>query len=189
MQTEVRHHAEYVALRETIRQRGTARMFLVPFVFTAWAGVAIATSAVITVALSTLVPLIVLAAGFEAAFALYTNVERIGRYLQVFHEREPAEGWEHVSFEFGRRFPGGGTDPLFARLFMTAVSVNFLPVTLGGTTVEIVVLAALHFVFITRMRLAQNAARAQRDLDLERFQTLATGVAASDTARGASTVL
>jgi hypothetical protein len=40
------------------------------------------------VALSTLVPLLVLVAGFEAAFALYTNVERIGRYLQVFHERD-----------------------------------------------------------------------------------------------------
>ena len=63
-------------------------MLLIPFVFTAWAAVAIATAAVITVALSTLVPLLVLVAGFEAAFALYTNVERIGRYLQVFHESE-----------------------------------------------------------------------------------------------------
>ena len=80
MQTEVRRHAEYAALRATIRERGTARMLLIPFVFTAWAGVAIATSAVIAVALSTLVPLLVLAAGFEATFALYTNVERIGRY-------------------------------------------------------------------------------------------------------------
>ena len=88
MQTEVRHHAEYVALRATIRERGTARMLLVPFVITAWAAVAVATSAVITVAISTLVPLLVLAAGFEAAFALYTSVERIGRYLQVFHERD-----------------------------------------------------------------------------------------------------
>ena len=58
--------------------------------------------------------------GFEAAFALYTNVERIGRDLQVFHERD-GEGWEHVAVEFGRRFPGGGPDPLFARLFITAV--------------------------------------------------------------------
>jgi hypothetical protein len=164
-------------------------MFLVPIVFTAWAGVAIATSAVITVALSTLVPLIVLAAGFEAAFALYTNVERLGRYLQVFHEREAATGWEQVSYEFGRRFPGGGPDPLFARLFMTAVSVNFLPVTLGGTTGEIAVLAALHFVFIARMRLAQNAARVQREVDLERFQTLASGIAAGDSSHRSSTVL
>ena len=131
MQTEVRRNAEYDALRATIRERGTARMVLIPFVFTAWAGVAIATSAVIAVALSTLVPLLVLAAGFEATFALYTNVERIGRYLQVFHERDATIEWEHVSMEFGRRFSDGGPDPLFARLFITAVSVNFLPVTLG----------------------------------------------------------
>jgi hypothetical protein len=173
MQTEVTRDAEYAALRATIRERGTVRMLLIPVVFTAWAGVAIATAAVITVALSTLVPLLVLAAGFEATFALYTNVERIGRYLQVFHERD-GEGWEHVAVEFGRRFPGGGPDPLFARLFMTAVSVNFLPVTLGGTITEIVVLAAMHFVFIARMRMAQTAARGQRELDFERFKTLAS---------------
>ncbi len=82
MQTEVRHHAEYVPLRVTIRERATARMLLIPFVITAWAGVAVATSALIAVALSTLVPLLVLAAGFEVAFALQTNVERIGRYLR-----------------------------------------------------------------------------------------------------------
>jgi hypothetical protein len=68
---------------------------------------------------------------------------------------------------------------------MTAVSVNFLPVTLGGTVIEIAVLAALHFVFIARMRIAQTAARAQRELDLERFRTLAT----AKTAPGSSTVL
>jgi hypothetical protein len=189
MQTEVRRHAEYAALRATIRERGTARMLLIPFVFTAWAGVAIATSAVIAVALSTLVPLLVLAAGFEATFALYTNVERLGRYLQVFHEQDAAVDWEHVSMEFGRRFSDGGPDPLFARLFMTAVSVNFLPVTLGGTTVEIVVLALLHFVFIFRMRHAQTAAQRKRAIDLDRFQTLATARATPGGARDSSTVL
>jgi hypothetical protein len=60
VQTEVRHNVEYSAL-------------LIPFVVTAWAAVAIATSAVITVAISTLVPLLVLAAGFEAAVALHTT--------------------------------------------------------------------------------------------------------------------
>ena len=58
MQTEVTRNAEYAALRATIRERGTVRMLLIPLVFTAWAAVAIATAAVITVALSTLVPLL-----------------------------------------------------------------------------------------------------------------------------------
>jgi hypothetical protein len=177
METEVRRQAEYVALRATIRQRGTARMVMVPIIFTAWAATAIATSAVITVAISTLVPLIVLAAGFEATLALYLNVERIGRYLQVFHE--PSNGaleagrWEHVTMEFGRRFPGGGVDPLFGRLFMLATSVNFLPVALGGIPLEIGVIAVVHFLFISRVRLGQRAGRIQRVADLEHFQALA----------------
>ena len=54
--------------------------------------------------MSTLVPLLILVAGFEAIFALHVNVERIGRYLQVFHEDD--DGWEQVAMQFGR-FPGG----------------------------------------------------------------------------------
>jgi hypothetical protein len=71
---------------------------LAPLVFAAWAATAIATSAVITVAVSTLLPLVVLAAGYEAIFALYLNVERMGGYLLVFHETggDAAGGvWEH----------------------------------------------------------------------------------------------
>jgi hypothetical protein len=165
---------EYAAMRATIRERGTARLVLVPLVFVAWAGAAIATAAVITVAVSTVVPLLVLAAGFEAAFALYTNVERIGRYVEVFHEG--TGGWEHVSMEYGRRFPGGGPDPLFGRLFVIAVSVNFLPAALGGTPMELGVVAALHLVLIFRIRLARQAAGRQRGVDLERFQAIKSGV-------------
>ena len=113
---------EYIAMRASIRERGTARMVLVPIIFIGWAATAVATTAVITVAIGALVPLMVLAAGFEAIFALHVNVERIGRYLQVFHEREA--GWEHVAMRFGQQFPGSGPDPLFSRLFILAVSVN-----------------------------------------------------------------
>ena len=84
--------AEYEAMRATIRQRGTARMVLVPAALAGWAALTIGAAAVITVALSTLIPLLVLVAAFESVFALHVNVERIGRYLQVFHERAHA-GW------------------------------------------------------------------------------------------------
>ena len=67
-------------MRATIAQRGTVRMALVPLVFVGWAAVAVATAAVITDALSTLVPLLVLVAGFEAVVAIHLNVERIGRF-------------------------------------------------------------------------------------------------------------
>lgn len=173
MATEVHHAAEYAALRATIRERGTARMVLLPIIFIAWAGTAVATSAVITVAISTLIPLMVLAAGFESTLALYLNVERIGRYLQVFHEKD--DGWEHVAMAFGQRFAaGGGPDPLFARLFVTAASINFLPVALGGVPVEVGVLAVAHLIVIARIRLGQKAAGAVRSLDLDRFRELAS---------------
>jgi hypothetical protein len=163
---------EFRALRATIQQRGTVRMLVVPLTFVGWAATAVATAAVITVAVSTLVPLLILVAGFESLFALHVNVERIGRYLQVFHESEDA-GWETVAAQFSQRFPPAQPDPLFGRLFVLATSVNFLPAALGWENIpELVMLAALHLVFINRVRLARAFAAAQRDKDLERFLSL-----------------
>ena len=103
----------------------------------------------ITVAISTLVPLLVLAAGFEAIFALHMNVERIGRYLQVFHEQDG--GWEHVAMRFGQRFPGAGPDPLFAQLFVFG-DVGQLPSCRPGSSepIEVGVIAVLHLVLVYR---------------------------------------
>lgn len=162
---------EYQVLRATIQQRGTARMVLIPLIFIGWAGTAVATAAVITVAVSTLVPLLVLVAGFEAVFALHVNVERIGRYLQVFHEQEV--GWERLAMTFSQRFPASAPDPLFARLFVLATSVNFLPAALGWENIpELVFLAFLHFLFINRVRVGKIFAANQRAADLDRFGTL-----------------
>jgi hypothetical protein len=161
---------EYSALRATIRDRGTARFVLVPFIFIGWAATAVATAAVITVALSTLVPLIVLAAGFEAVFALHVNVERIGRYLQAFHEN--GRGWEHVAMEFGRRHPDSAPNPLFARLFGLAASMNFIPAALGGEPWEVLVVLALHVLFMYRVRQASEIAAKQRVEDLRRFEEI-----------------
>jgi hypothetical protein len=164
---------EFRILRATIQQRGTARMVLLPVVFIGWAGTAVATAAVITVAVSTLVPLLILVAGFEAVFALHVNIERIGRYLEVFHEGEDGPGWEHTASMFAQRFPGAGLDPLFGRLFVLATSVNFLPAALGWENMaELVVLAALHLVFINRVRLARAFVATQRVEDLRRFTAL-----------------
>jgi hypothetical protein len=152
---------EYQVLRATIQQRGTARMVLIPLIFVGWAGTAVATAAVITVAVSTLVPLLILVAGFEAVFALHVNVERIGRDLHVFHDREVE--WELVSVP----------DPLFSRLFVLATSVNFLPAALGWENIpELVLLAALHLLFINRVRVGRIFAARQCAEDLERFATL-----------------
>ena len=165
-----RQICEYRVLRETIRQRGTLRMALVPVIFIGWAATAVATAAVITVAVSTLVPLLVLVAGFEAVFALHVNVERVGRYVQAFHEADG--GWEPVAMAFGQRFPSAGPDPLFAQLFVFGMSLNFLPVALGGELPEIIVLAVLHLLAVYRVRRARVFSRRQRAEDLERFQSI-----------------
>lgn len=145
-------------------------MVLVPVIFIGWAGTAVATAAVITVALSTVVPLLVLAAGFEAVFALHLSVERISRYLQVFHERDG--GWEQVATAFGRMFPNSGPDPLFSQLFVFGVSVNFLPAALGGEVLEVAVIAVLHLVLVYRIRTARTAAERMRAADFEGFEQI-----------------
>ena len=166
---------EYEALRETIRQRGTVRMALIPVIFLGWAATAVATGAVITVAVSTLVPLLILVAGFEAIFALHMNVERIGRYLEVFHDQ--GGGWEKVATAYGQRFPGSGLpDPLFAQIFVFAISINFLPVVLGFEhAVELVIVLIPHLIAVYRVRMGKSAAARQRTEDLERFTTLRDG--------------
>ena len=84
-----RDHEEYRALRATIRERGTARVCIFAGGIVAWAAVTITTAAMASTPLATLLPLLVLAAAFEVVFALHIGVERIGRYLQVFHETDP----------------------------------------------------------------------------------------------------
>jgi hypothetical protein len=164
---------EFAALRSTIRDRGTVRMILLPVAFGLWAAAAVATTAAIQLPIAALVPLLVLAAGFEAIYALHVNVERIGRYLQVFHE--PDGGWEHVAMTFGQRFPGRGPDALFSTLFLMATALNYLPVALGGTTPELVVGGLLHLVLAVHIGTARSRASQQRTLDLERFEAIKNG--------------
>lgn len=172
-----REELEYQALRATIRERGTARMVLLPVSLALWAAIAIATTAVVALPIAALGPLLVLAAGFESIYALHLNVERIGRYLQVFHE--PDGGWEHVSMTFGQRYRGVGRDPLFSAIFLIATALNYLPVALGGATPELVVAGLLHLLVALRIGTARRRATLQRRVDLERFQAIKTGSAAS----------
>jgi hypothetical protein len=164
------HDEEFAALRATIRERGTVRMILLPVSFGLWAAAAVATTAAIQLPVAALLPLLVLAAGFESIYALHINVERIGRYLQVFHE--PADGWEHVAMTFGQRFPGRGPDALFSTLFLMATALNYLPIAIGGTTMELIVGGLLHLVLAVHIGTARSRATAHRKVDLERFEAI-----------------
>jgi hypothetical protein len=169
---------EYKALRATIRQRGTSRVWVFVTGLALWGGLVLATAASMPTPVATLLPLLELAAAFEAVFALHTGVERIGRYIQVFYEGEPGDPhssrrWEHTAMAFGRTAPGGGTDPLFTALFALATVCNFVPALLAApVAIEGAVVGSLHLVFVGRLIVARRRSARQRATDLERFQAL-----------------
>jgi hypothetical protein len=164
---------EYRALRATIRERGTARVSIAVAGFAAWAALTLTTATLTALPVATLLPLLVLAVVFEGVFALHTGVERIGRYLQVFHEDPSQPSWEHTAMAFGSRFPGRSSDPLFAPYFWMAILVNFAPaVSAGPVRVEWTVVGAVHVLAAARIVWARLQAARQRALDLERFRSL-----------------
>ncbi|HKT80466.1 MAG TPA: hypothetical protein VJP86_09635 [Vicinamibacterales bacterium] len=163
---------EYQAMRDTIRERGSMRIWVAVVGVIAWGALSVTIMAAAPWPLATLVPLLVLAGAFEAVFALHTGVERVGRYLQVFHE-PPDEGWEHTAMAFGRRFPGSGPDPLFGALFASIAIFNFIPVIVFGAQIsEYLGTAVVHALFILRLAIARRSAAEQRAADLDRFQQL-----------------
>ena len=169
---------EYKALRATIRERGTTRVWIVLVGSVAWAAAALTTSAVALPPLVTLIPLLVLATTFEITFALHTGVERVGRYIQVFFEDSTVNAaWEHRIMEFGssgkRRL---STDPLFARSFLIGVVLNLVTVLVSGPiAIEWAVLGVAHALLVVRILTARREAAGQRAADLARFQEIKEG--------------
>jgi len=168
--------SEFAELRSTIRQRGTQRLWVFLVTLVAWAGATIATAALAALPVATLLPLLLLAGGFEAVFQLHTGVERIGRYLQVFYDDGEApqgsRNWERTAMAYGRAFPGG-SDALLTPYFLLATVLNYVPVLFADPLrIELTVVGAVHLVFIARLLLARHQAGKQRALDLERFERI-----------------
>lgn len=171
---------EYQALRAAIAARGSLRAVLALASVALWAGALIAVLAWLPYPMASLIPLLVLLGGFEAIRLLHFGAERIGRYLQVFHEEglappplgEPPS-WERVSMVFGKEAPGAGGHPLCAPVFGLAVLTNFLAVILPGpVAVELTALALPHLAFLGWLLATDRAMRAQRAADLARFRAL-----------------
>jgi hypothetical protein len=171
-----REVAEFTELRSTIRQRSSARIWLFFSMMAAWSAATIATAALAALPVATLLPLLLLASGYQALFHLHTGVERIGRYLQVFYD-DQEEGtagrdWERMAMAYARAYPGG-PDPLFTPYIFYATVLNFVPVILADPVkLEVGVVGAVHLAFVARLLVCRNAAARQRALDLERFQHL-----------------
>jgi hypothetical protein len=172
-----REAAEYSALRATIRERGTVRLWLVLVGFLGWAALHVASSVLVAPLISWLVPLLVLAITFQIVVSLHAGVERVGRYLQVFFEEDalhgPRGGWEQRVMEYGARFPGSASDPLFGAYFIAAAILNFVAGLLDGLeAIEYVAPGIIHLLFILHVIVAGRRAGRQRALDLERFRQL-----------------
>jgi hypothetical protein len=163
---------EYGALRDTIRERGTARIWVFVVGLAAWAALVVATAALAAPPIATLVPLALLAAVFEGVFALHVTVERIGRYLAVAH----ADAWEGTASQFGRPRGAIALDPLFVVPFLAALVINLYPLLPSAPTLqEIVFVAGSHALVAIRILWARAAAARQRAIDEERFVKIKRG--------------
>jgi len=169
------NQAEYQALRDTIRERGTARLCAVLGGLIAWGALVIALLIAGLEATTTLVPLLILAGTFEINFFMHTGVERIGRYLQVFfEERADALGWETTAMNYGTKFPSG-LDPLFAIVFAAATSLNFFTSLVAERRPGLIAISlGAHIAFGYRIVSAKQRAASQRALDLDRFRNLSS---------------
>lgn len=163
---------EYKALRDTVRSRGTARIFVLVAGLIGWAALTIATAALAELPVATFLPLLILAITFEAVFSLHVGVERIGRYIQVFLE-DDGQGWEHVAMALGPPLKGTGADPLFTAHFIIAVVLNMVPALLAQPVpLELGVVLGAHLIVAVRIVAARRVASRQRAADLAKFRAL-----------------
>jgi hypothetical protein len=174
MTTETaRAQEEYRALRATIRERGTARICLFCGGFVGWAAITVATAALATTPLAALLPLLVLAAISEGIYSLHIGVERIGRYVQAFHEEDADPGWEQAAMAFGRPKGAASLDALFTVPFLLAAIVNLGPAFyLTPTIEETIFVSGAHALFVVRLLFARATAARQRQIDLARFEEM-----------------
>jgi hypothetical protein len=172
--------SEYVILRRTIAQRGALRPVILTVGIALWALVLTAVIAWVPYPAAAAIPLLVIAATFEAIRPLHFGAERIGRYLQVFYE-EDAEpnrplrdtpSWERVAMSFGT-VPGVGGHPLFVPIFLLATLTNYLAVMVPGPLpIEMGVMAVPHVAAIAWFLAAHVAMKKQRDVELARLREL-----------------
>jgi len=175
--------AEYRELRATIRERGSLRHLIIVITFSVWTATMLWAASTFSVPIFFILPLVVLVAGFEVAFALHVAVERIGRFIQVRYESETGAPvlWERTAMAL--RVPGGGIDPLFLKVFLAAAILNLLagiwtsPVASASSDAaferaELATFVGAHAVAVVRWISAARYARSQRVRELAAFEEL-----------------
>ena len=177
----VRHaRSEYLVLRRTIAQRGALRPILLVAGTGIWAATLTAVLVWLPYPVAAAIPLVIIAATFEAIRPLHFGAERIGRSLQVFYEEAGEPGrplrdtpsWERVAMSFGK-VPGVGGHPLFVPIFFLVTTVNFLAVIIPGPVpMEMAVMAVPHVAMLAWLAAAHRAMKSQREIELDRLRTL-----------------
>lgn len=165
----LREQEEYSALRATIRERGTTRVYIFALGLAAWAALLLTAFALALPPVTALVPLLVLTASYEAVRSLHVGVERLGRYLLVFH----GDQWERAAGSFAR--PGGAmsADALFTVPYLLAAILSILPLmTTTPIAQEWIVVVTGQAAFVARVLTTRAAAARQRDVDTARFREL-----------------
>ena len=172
------HLEEYRSLRAAIRERSALRTVLFVVSIAAWALLASLVASLLALPLASLLPLVVLAAGFEAGHALHVGAERIGRYLYVRYESGITPPlWEGAIAAFGSGhrampFGGGPAGAHFAGVYVAAVALNAFVTALGATAGEMAAIGVLHALVLVRIALAGRGARGQRARDQARFEQI-----------------
>jgi hypothetical protein len=171
--------SEFLVLRQTIATRGTVRMALLPLTVVAWAAVAAMLLLWSDLPVAAILPLAILTAGFEATYALHVGVERIGRYVQVYYEAgSSGPQWETTAMLLGPALPGGGIDPLFSIVFLSATIANLtVAVVPEPTPLELGIIGAIHVALAVRIVRARGAASHQRVVELDNYRALKSGQA------------
>ena len=172
---------EFRSLRATIRERGHLRLIVSAITFVAW-GSLLPTTSALSNSLAVLVPLVVLAGGFEVVFAAHVGVERVGRYLAAHYETTEGAlpAWERTASKLGQD-PSAATsvDPLFTRVFGIATLVNLIVTARAPWEPEVtqliglLLVAAAHVGFGLRLIKGLRFAQEQRLRDAEIFGRIA----------------
>ena len=173
---------EYRILRETIAARGSLRPVLVLAGIGLWAVLLTAVLAWIPYPIATVIPLLVLLVTFEVIRPLHFGAERLGRYIQVFHEEAgkpdralgDTPSWERVAMGLSA-IPGTGGHPLFVPVFFLATIANTLPLLLAqppATPIELIALGVPHVALVAWLFNADRRMRTQRAAELEKFRQL-----------------
>jgi hypothetical protein len=178
--TEQQLH-EFRSLRDTVASRGHLRATLTLAGIGVWAVVLTAILIALPFPVAAVIPLTVLLATFEAIRPLHFGAERIGRYIQVFHEEPNAladsslspPAWERTAMVFGSSLPGAAGHPLAAPLLAIATVVNLLAVVLPEPLpVELALIGLPHLALLTWLARSDRAMRTQRPTELARYREL-----------------